>query len=371
MLKINLETLSQACKKNSNLLKICKGHSQILCKLALEDAGYKEDLNKWNGRYCFLVKHLIDITLKGKGKVSLKQKDKLLKIINERRLDIPKSVIKFIEKNNDSIQRGKGPGEKNIFDTYLEEIDTLIDEHKKKETLQKIDDVLKDLNDQNTLQVKIDELNKSLVSADIRTKPQILKHRNVLQKRLNEIMTHYPSPTSSNSSFNPFKGRASPDIDTPVSSASSNISNIFKTKKFVPRVLSGQMMTSPKQSSTIFSTDFSEDTESYFSDDQSVSYTLREISEQLPDILKSYFTGARLQGKYNLPDNIVTTALSNYRAQKDEELTVFKGNFVEIDTIYSNGKVLGKIIDTDNIVNVTDMYRYGTFPITVFLPKHA
>lgn len=371
MFKVNLKTLSQMCEKNNKLLNICKGHNQILCKLALENAGYTKDLDKWKGRYCFLVKHLIDVTLKAKSKVSLQQKDKLLKVISERRLDIPKTVIKFIEKNNSSVQKGKGPEEKSIFDKYLEEIDTLIDKHKQKENLQKIDDLLKDLNDQNTLQIKINELNRALVSADSYVRPQILKHRNVLQKRLNEIESAYPSPSpvSSDSSFNPLKGRASPDAYTPVSDTSSNISNIFKTKKFVPRILAGQMMTSPKQSSTIFSTDFSEDTESYFSEDQSVSYTLREISEELPDVLKSYFTGARLQGKYKLPENIVTLAQSNYRARNSEELSVFDGNFVEVDTIYSNGKVLGKIIDTDNIVNVTDMYRYGTFPITVFLPK--
>lgn len=368
MFKVNLKTLSQACEKNPKLLNICKGHSQILCKVALEQSGYNEDLQKWTGRYCFLAKHLIDITLKAKGKVSLKQKDKLLKTINDRRLDIPKSVVKFIEKNLTSVQKGKGPSD-NIFDKYITEIDTLIDEQNKKEMYNKIDDLLKDLNDHHVIEVKIEELNKALSKSDITTRPQILKQRNLLQKRLNEITSNYTSPASSENSFNPFKGSISPMTPNSIDSTSTDTSNIFKTKKFVPRILSGQMVSSPKKASNIFSIGDKEDTESYFSDDQKTSYTLREISEELPDILQSYFTRARLEGKYKLPDNVVTYASSDYRAKNDNELTIFDNNLIEIDTLYSNGKVLGKIIDTDNIVNVTDMYRYGTFPVTVFLKK--
>ena len=358
MFQLNLETLANACKTNPKLITICKGNSQILCKVLLEQSGYNKDLHKWKGRYCFIVKYLIEITLKAKGKVSLKQKDKLLKTINERHLDIPKTIIRFIEKNDDSIQTGKGYDGKSIFDKYIEELDTLMDEHQKKKKLQKIDDLLKELNDHHVLEVKIEELNKALVSADSRTKHSILKQRNLLQKRLNEIISTYSSLT--NDSFNPFKAGISPvSQESPASTVSSDTSdtsdtsNIFKTKK----------------SGSIVSTDSQDDKESYFSDDKQLSYTLREISEKLPDILKSYFTSARLQGKYKLPENVVTSALSNYRSKDNNELTIFEGNFIEIDTIYGNGKILGKIIDTDNIVNVTDMYRYGTFPITVFLHR--
>jgi hypothetical protein len=177
------------------------------------------------------------------------------------------------------------------------------------------------------------------------------------------------------SNFNPFKGRV--DSSDSTGSTGSTVSNIFKTKKFIPRILAGQMVASPgvispsnkfksKISSNIYSID-NTDNEAYFTDDRLTAYTLSDISENLPDILKDAFTSARLLSKYKLPENIVTHAISDYRAKNDNELTIFDGNLVEIDTVYGNGKVLGKIIDTNNIVNVTDMYRYGTFPITVFL----
>lgn len=367
MFSINLKTLAKACEKNPKLLSICKGHSQILCKIALEQSGYIEDLHKWKGRYCFIIKHLLDITSKATGKISLKQKDKLLKTIKERHLDIPKTIIRFIQKNNNTVQRGKGDNKPSMFDKYLEEIDQLLDKTKKKEMFNKIDDLLKDLNDKHVLEIKLDELNKVVVTADINTKPYILKQINLLHKKLSEISNNsLMSPVSQvSSNFNPFKGRSSTMSPTTPESTGSNI---FKTKKFIPRILAGQMVTSPKTSSSIYSTD-NTDNEDYFTDDRSTAYTLLDISENLPDILKSSFTLARLSSKYKLPNNIVALALSNYRAKNDNELTIFNNNLVEVDTIYSNGKVLGKIIDTDNIVNVTDMYRYGTFPITVFLTK--
>lgn len=60
-------------------------------------------------------------------------------------------------------------------------------------------------------------------------------------------------------------------------------------------------------------------------------------------------------------------ASSDYYAISSDDLTIFKDNLVEIDTIFGNGNAIGKIIDTDNIVNVSDMYRYGVFPLTVFI----
>ena len=366
MFSINLKTLAKACEKNPKLLNICRGNSQILCKIALEQSGYIEDLHKWKGRYCFIIKHLLDITSKATGKISLKQKDKLLKTIKERHLDIPKTIIRFIQKNNNTVQRGKGDNKPSMFDKYLEEIDQLLDEAKKKEMFNKMDDLLKDLNDQYVLEIKLDELNKALVTADINTKPYILKQINLLHKKLSELSTPMSQMSEVSSNFNPFKGRVNSTTTESTESTGSTGSNIFKTKKFIPRILAGQMVASPKTSSNIYSLD-NTDNEAYFTDDITTAYTLSDISENLPDMLKDAFTSARLVSKYKLPENIVTYAISQYRAKNDDELTIFKGNLVEIDTVYGNGKVLGKIIDTDNIVNVTDMYRYGTFPITVFL----
>jgi hypothetical protein len=366
MFKINIKTLAQACEKNPKLLNICKGHNQILCKLALEDSGYMEDLNKWKGRYCFLIKHLLTVISKTNTKISLKQKDKILKTIKDRHIDIPRNVIKFIEKNHTvtGMQKGKGPNEKSIFDKYIEEIDELSDELKHKTIYKKIDSLLDDLKQEHSLKVILEELNNQLPKADINQQRQILKRRQVIQTKLNELTSNYTSPASSDNSFNPFMGGV-----TPVSSASSNISNIFKTRTFVPRNnTTSPLRTSPKKSKSIYYMD-SEDEDSYFSDDQGSSYTLLSISENLPDILKSYFTAARLEKKFKLPENIIVMAVSDYRAKNYNELTIFDGNFIEIDTLYGNGKVLGKILDTNNIVNVTDMYRFGTFPITVFLPN--
>lgn len=378
MFKINLKTLSQACEKNPKLMNICKGHSQILCRVALEQSGYTEDLSKWQGRYCYIVKHLIDITLKAKSKISLKQKDKLLQTIEKRRLDIPKSVIKFIEKNHMKIsksQKGKGPYDPSIFDKYLEELEEMEESIKKDKMYEQIDNLLKDLNDQNVISLKIEELNKDLANADTRTRPQIIKQRNLLQQKLSDISSNYPSPASSD--FNPFKGNAISPASlisfneqniTPIDSPDSDVSNIFKTRKYIPRITNLPLRESPKKSRSIFSTDVS-DGDSYFSDDQSSSYTFASISENLPDILKSAFTSARLFSKHELPEPIVVSALSDYKAKNNNELTIFSDNFVEVHTIYGNGKVIGKVMDTDNIVNIPDMFRYGYFPITVFLPN--
>jgi len=367
MFRVNIKTLAQACEKNPKLLNICKGHSQILCKISLEQSGYTQDINKWNGRYCYLMKYILDIINKSNSKISLKQKDKILKIIKERRLDIPKNVIKFIEKNKigGSVQSGKGP-ENNIFDKYLEEIDELSDKLKNKEVYKKIDVLLDELNQEHSLKVILEELNKELAKADIYHRPQILKRRQVIQEKLNALTSNQVSPVSSDSSFNPFMGEVSPSTITPSSTTSSNVSNIFKTRKYVPRKVTSPLTPTQKKSKSIYSMD-NKDTETYFSDNQGSSYTLLSISENLPDILKSYFTRARLEGKFNIPENIILPAISNYRAKNDDELTVFAGNLIEVDMLYGNGKVRGKIIDTDNIVNITDMYRYGSFPITVFL----
>lgn len=367
MFSINLKILEQACEKNPKLRNICKGNSEILCKIALEQSGYTEDLHKWSGRYCFIIKQLLDITSKGKSKIFLKQKDELLKTIKDSNLDIPKNIIRFIEKNNNNnVQRGDY--KPSMFDKYIEDIDQLLDEEKKKEMFNKMNDLLKDLNDQHVLEIKLDELNRALVAADTNTKELILKQRNLLQKKLNEISSPTSQLSDISSNFNPFKGRVDSISSKSTGSTGSTGSNIFKTKKFIPKVLAGQIVTSPKTSSNIYSLDDT-DNESFFSDDIKSAYTLRELSENLPDILKDAFTSARLQTKYKLQDNIVIQAISNYRAKNDDELTVFNGNLVEVDTVYGNGKVLGKIIDTDKIVNVTDMYRYGIFPITVFLSK--
>lgn len=369
MFRVNIKTLSEACERNPKLLNICKGHSQILCKVALEQSGYTQDINKWNGRYCYIMKYLLDVISKSKRKLSLNQRDKILKTVKDMRLDIPKNVIKFVEKNHMSMQTGKGPEDKNnIFDKYLKEIDELSDELNTKEMYKKIDDLLYDLSQENSLKIKLEQLNKELANANINTRPQILKQRQVIQTKLNAL-----SPVSSNSSFNPFMGSVTPLTGTPISpresatsTTSSNISNIFKTRKYIPRNTTSPLRSSPKKSKNIYSMDES-DANTFFSDDQASSYTLLSISENLPDILKSYFTRARLEGKFNIPENIILPAISNYRAKNDDELTIFDGNLIEVDVLYGNGKVRGKIIDTDNIVNVTDMYRYGTFPITVFL----
>ncbi|MEY3402734.1 MAG: hypothetical protein RLZZ86_2350, partial [Cyanobacteriota bacterium] len=304
------------------------------------------------------------------------QKDKLLMIVNDRRMSVPKSVIKFIEKNLMSVQKGKGPNDNNMFDKYINELDDLLEEHNKKEIFKKIDDLLGDLHSTHILDLKMDELNKELARGklDHAQKQILLKQRNLLQQKINSIKSSYPRGEITNLPLtqSPEKLHAKQmsnifksNYESPTSEPNTPMSNIFKSK-YQARHSPSPLRVSPKKSTSIFSVDNTDD-ESYFSDDQNTSYTLREISEELPDVFKSNFTRARLEGKHKLEENIVTRAVSNYRATNSNELTIFEGNLIEIDTMYGNGKVLGKIIDTHNIVNVTDMYRYGTFPITVFL----
>ncbi len=96
---INLVTLAKECEKNPKIMNICKGHVQILCKLALEQSGYVNDLTKWRGRYCYLVKHLLKIIHKSDGKLTLQNKKKLYEFIKLRNLQIPKDIVRFIKKN--------------------------------------------------------------------------------------------------------------------------------------------------------------------------------------------------------------------------------------------------------------------------------
>lgn len=369
MFKINIKTLAQACENNPKLLNICKGHSQILCKISLEQSGYTQDINKWKGRYCYLVKYMLDVISKSNVKFSLKQKDKLLKTIKEKHLEIPKNIIKFIEKNHIGVQSGKGP-ENNIFDKYLQEIDNLLEEHKKKKIFKKIDDLLGDLHNTHILELKIDELTKELARGklDHAQKQILLKQRKLLQEKINSIKSSYPIRKFTNL----------PLTHSPDNLHDKQISNIFKSNYESP---TSESNTSTSESNTpisnIFKSNYQarhspsplkvDSNKSTVDNNNESSYTLREISEELPDVFKSHFTKARLEGRHKLEENIVTRAVSNYRATNSNELSIFKDNLIEIDTIYGNGKVLGKIIDTHNIVNVTDMYRYGIFPITVFL----
>lgn len=343
MFQINLYTLAKACEKSPKLLNICKGHSQILCKLALEQSGFTKGLNKWNKRYCYVVKYLLYIVKSVKYNVSIKDKKKLLKIIDEQNLKIPKNIIKFIIKNKSTkiIQKGTGPDE---FNTYLNELDLTLDELKKQRLYDNVDNYLEYANLLSQLEYKRDKLNKQVINADESTKDNILKQRNLIQKRINEI-EFILKPLETN----------------PLSPLGALSAGVSSPTKFIPREDVSTKKISPTLSKKIFMAD--EINFDYDSD----SYSLSEVSENLPDILKSYFTSARLEKKFKLPQNIIMRANSDYFSMRPNELTIFKDNLVEIDTIFGNGNAIGKVIDTNNIVNVSDMYRYGIFPLTVFI----
>jgi hypothetical protein len=347
MFQINLHSLAIACEKSPDLLTICKGHSQILCKLALEQSGFTKGLNKWNKRYCYVVKYLLYIAIK--YNISLNNKKRLLEIIDKHNLKIPTNIIKFIIKNklNNNIQKGNGPQDK--FNAYLDELDLTLDELKKQRIYDNIDNYLEYRNLLDNLEHKRNILNKQLnkeltnVNIDVNIKDNILKQRNLLQKRINEI-EFILKPLETN----------------PLSPLSQLSPTVSSPTRFLPRAFdASKQISSPTTSKKIFIPD------SY--DYQDNSYSLSEISINLPDILQSYFTLARLQKKFKLPTNIVMKAVSDYSAIRPNDLTVFKDNLVEIDTIFGNGNAIGKIIDTDNIVNTSDMYRYGVFPLTVFI----
>ena len=336
-------TLAKACKKNPKLLNICKGHNQILCKLALEQSGFTKGLTKWNKRYCYVVKYLLHIVKSAKYNVSLKNKQKLLDIIDEHNLKIPKDIIKFIIKNKSTkiIQKGNGP--QDAFNLYLSELDVTLDELEKQKIYDNIDNYLEYRNLLDELEYKRNKLNKQLISVDVSGRDDILKQRNLLQKRINKIeFILKPLETNPLSPLSP--ALSSPTI-------------------FIPRALdTSRPVPSPTKSKSIFMSDSALNN---FQDDD--SYSLSEVSESLPDILKSAFTMARLEKKFKLPKNIVMKAFSDYSSTRPNELTIFKDNLVEIDTIFGNGNAIGKVIDTNNIVNVSDMHRYGIFPLTVFI----
>jgi hypothetical protein len=349
MFQINLHTLAKACEKSPKLLTICKGHSQILCKLALEQSGFTKGLNKWNKRYCYVVKYLLYIVKSVKYDVSLNNKKRLLEIIEERNLKIPTNIKKFIIKNKLNINVQKGNGQ-DKFNTYLDELDLILDELKKQRMYENIDNYLEYRNLLDDLEYKLNKLNQQLnkeltsVDVDANIKNNILKQRNLLQKRINEI-EFILKPLETN----------------PLSPLSQLSPTVSSPTRFLPRAFNAsKQISSPTTSKKIFIPDLYD----YQEDD---SYSLSEISINLPDILQSYFTLARLETKFKLPKNIVMKAVSDYNAIRPNDLTVFKDNLVEIDTIFGNGNAIGKIIDTDNIVNTSDMYRYGVFPLTVFI----
>lgn len=352
MFQINLHTLAKACEKSSKLLTICKGHSQILCKLALEQSGFTKGLNKWNKRYCYVVKYLLYIIKSVKYDVSLNNKKRLLEIIDEHNLKIPTNIKKFIMKNKLNINVQKGNGQ-DKFNAYLDELDLTLDELKKQRIYENIDNYLEYRNLLDELEYKRNKLNKQLnkelisVDVDANIKNDILKQRNLLQKRINEI-EFILKPLDTN----------------PLSPLSQLSPTVGSPTRFLHREFdSTKQILSPTKSKKIFIPDLYDNQDDYKDD----SYSLSEISINLPDILQSYFTLARLEKKFKLPKNIVMKAVSDYNAILPDDLTVFKDNLIEIDTIFGNGNAIGKIIDTDNIVNLTDMYRYGVFPLTVFI----
>lgn len=96
---INIISLAQECKKNPSLISLCKGHNQSLCKLALQQSGYTNELDKWHGRYCFVVKHLLKVINHSDKKLKLKNGKKILDIIKSEKLKIPQDIQRFIQKN--------------------------------------------------------------------------------------------------------------------------------------------------------------------------------------------------------------------------------------------------------------------------------
>jgi hypothetical protein len=132
-----IRQLAIAAKKYNRLLEISKKYKEFLCKLALEEFGYINELDKWSGKYCDVIGYMINTT------GDLQDKKKLLHKIKKQN-SVPKKVIAFIEKNV-NIQLGKGNGieDKTLLDKYLVELDKAKTIEQEDELLRKIENIIK------------------------------------------------------------------------------------------------------------------------------------------------------------------------------------------------------------------------------------
>lgn len=341
-MSINIINLAKECQKNPSLINICKGHSQSLCKLALQQSGYTNGLDKWHGRYCFVVKHLLKIINKSDKKVKLSNGKKLLDIIKQEKLKVPKDIQRFIQKNSLN-QLGNGsetpetPFTPNDILQYYIDTPTTPDTpfnamFTSSSNKLEIDKMLSDLDRINELQHRTNVIKNNLPDQDnqdnqeqhVRQKKKLDAMDEELQRLLDKSKSRkIISSDYDNASF--FDDRFSDLIDN-----TRNWHAVYKVLE--------EEKQNPSGSVSI----------------EQLKNALKQISPYLLDSFMSIPRGDSI----NLEPQVIGKAKSYFNPEKDNEIFVDKDDIIKISSIYSNGKAYGEVLYTK---------KHGYFPLTVFM----
>ena len=392
-MSINIINLAKECQKNPSLINICKGHSQSLCKLALQQSGYTNGLDKWHGRYCFVIKHLLKIINKSGKKVKLSNGKKILDIIKKEKLKVPQDVQRFIQKNSLN-QLGNGPEtpETPYNDVFKDLSDTP-------------NDILKYYVDTPIAETPETPFNAMFTSSSntLAKTPEtpfnamFTSSSNTLAKTPE---TPFNAMFTSSSNTLP-KSKAMTEIDQILSDLDKinelqHRTNVMKNnlpddkeqqlrqkKKLDAMHEELQSLLNKSKSRKIISSDY--DVASFFDDKFSglidntrnwhAVYKLLEEEkqnpsgsvsiEQLKNALKQIspyllesFQSIPRDGSINLEPQVIGKAKSYFNPEKENEIFIDKDDIIKISSIYSNGKAYGEVLYTK---------KHGFFPLTVFM----
>lgn len=314
MRTINLMTLAQECEKNPSIINICKGHRQILCKLLLEQSGYTSQLDKWYGRYCFLIKNMFKVIHKSKYTIPLKNSKKLLEFIKNKKIKIPKDVERFIKNNIHQ----KGAGEQDFLPIAL--------------TSSNVDKVLTNLGDIDNIQHRINELQNTQGNEEKQTKK--------LQSLYNEL----DSKKLENANIAEARKILTSGYDN---------ASFFDTKyydilhhKWNPALW--------EQANTLIE-------QEEINPRGSISIKqLKQVLEDISPSLLDAFLASKKTEPTVLPKNqqILGKAKSLFKPKNEDEIFVNKNDIVKILKVYSSGKAYGEVMFSN---------QKGFFPLTVFL----
>lgn len=110
------DKMAMKCYEDPEYLNICTKDKEKICKQLLMDADYKQDIEKWVGKYNYLVKNLANIvkliSKLEKSDVKIDNKTKITNYMNGPRIfelsedeynTIPLDVINFVLKNRNRI----------------------------------------------------------------------------------------------------------------------------------------------------------------------------------------------------------------------------------------------------------------------------
>ena len=348
-MSINIINLAKECQKNPSLINICKGHSQSLCKLTLQQSGYTNGLEKWHGRYCFIVKHLLKVINTSDKKVKLANGKKILDIIKNKKIKVPKDVQRFIEKNTLN-QLGNGDNDVDTPETpfnamftkeaetpetpfnamFTKEAETPFNAmftSKKSNVVSEIDKMLEELDRINELQHRIQTLKNQSTSdkeQQLRQKKKLDTMHEELQKLLNKSKSR--KILSSDYDVASF-------FDTRFSDLIDNTRNWHGVYKLIE-----EEEQNPKGSVNI--------------------KQLKDVLKNISPYLLDAFTSAPRNESIELDPQVIGKAQSYFNPENDNEIFIDKNDIIKISRVYSNGKAYGEVMYTQ---------KHGFFPLTVFM----